>query len=145
MPVSRTPESDPIPTHPLPGTFYWYCTYRLLTCMEYLTYALMHESHMYYVSIIDPPKITRNPTCQPKRIHEEAVLIVKASGSGTLSYSWIKDGTPITDETQFGCTGVTSNSLRFASLLPEHGGKYKCIVSCGGHNIDSKIVEVQGK
>ena len=70
---------------------------------------------------------------------------MKASGSGPLCYCWVKDGTPITDETQLGCTGATTNSLKFVSLKPEHSGNYKCVVSCGGHSIDSKTVEVQGK
>ena len=70
---------------------------------------------------------------------------MKTSGSGTLSYQWVRDEVPITDEQQLGCAGAMTNSLKFNSLLPEHSGNYMCIVTNSSGVSRSKPAELQGR
>ena len=85
-----------------------------------------------------------NPSAQIKHCKQGTVLTVRASGSGSLSYQWIKNGVPITDDALPNCTGASSNSLRFTILLPEHSGSYKCRVSNNKDSVESKEAELEG-
>ena len=58
------------------------------------------------------------------------MLAVRASeGSGVLTYQWIKNGEPFSEESYSDCTGVYSDTLQFLSLATEHSGTYACRVS----------------
>ena len=52
-----------------------------------------------------------------------------ASGPGTLSYQWTKDGDDITDTTLPDTTGTNTRTLQINCLSPKHDGKYSCVVS----------------
>ena len=85
-----------------------------------------------------------NPSGQMKHCRQGTVLTVRASGPGTLSYQWIKDGEPLTDDSLPHCSGVMSDSLRLTTLLPEHSGSYKCRVSSSGKSLDSMLAKLEG-
>ena len=97
-------------------------------------------------SILDPGqlKISMNPRAQTKHCKQTTVLTVRASGPGSLSYQWMKNGVPITDDTLPNCTGAASDSLRFTILLPEHSGSYKCRISNNKDSVDSKEAVLEG-
>lgn len=90
-------------------------------------------------------EITMNPCDKKKHCQQGTVLTVRARGPGTLSYQWSKDEIPISDGALFKCSGATSDSLHFTSLLPEHSGSYKCKVSSNGHSVESMPAEVKSK
>ena len=57
------------------------------------------------------------------------MLAVRASGgSGVLTYQWIKNGEPFSEESHSDCTDVYSDTLQFLSLATEHSGTYACRV-----------------
>jgi hypothetical protein len=85
-----------------------------------------------------------NPSTQIKHCKQGTVLTVRASGPGSLSYQWMKNGIPLTDDTLPNCTGAASDSLRFTVLLPEHSGRYKCRVSNKKECVESKEAELEG-
>ena len=85
-----------------------------------------------------------NPSAQIKLCKQGTVLTVRASGPGSLSYQWTKNGVPITDDSLPNCTGTASDTLRFTILLPEHSGTYKCRVSNTKDSVESKVAELEG-
>ena len=89
-----------------------------------------------------------HPTCAPKkRCKQRLVLTLRATGSGTLTYQWIKDETQILTEGFLpNCKGVTSDSLEFTDLQPVHSGSYKCKVtsSVNGQSEESDTAIFEG-
>lgn len=57
-----------------------------------------------------------------------AQMTVGATGTGTLSYQWQKDGAPLTDVPGY-ITGSNSATLQFAALLSNHGSGFRCTVT----------------
>ena len=73
---------------------------------------------------------------------------MRATGSGKLSYQWIKDEIQnLTEGFLPNCKGVTSDSLEFTDLQPVHSGSYKCKVtsSLSEQSEESKSAELKGK
>ena len=72
-------------------------------------------------------KITAHPSNQSKIYRDEAVFTITAEGDGTLFYQWQKDGVDITITGHPYCTGSTTPTLHFTSVISECEGSYKCI------------------
>ena len=69
---------------------------------------------------------------------------MRASGPGTISYQWIKDGEPVIDET-FNCTGIDIDSFHINYFMPQYTGRYSCIVRNENGEVISESCEVIGK
>ena len=69
-------------------------------------------------------------------------MSVSATGPGTLSYQWMKDGNAIDDE---GYTGATTADLQTSSFSSEHVGGYKCRVSNENDSVCSSSAELTGR
>ena len=66
-------------------------------------------------------------------------LEITASGKGTLSYQWKKDGVDvITDDFQ----GATSRKLEITAVDIQHEGLYTCVVSNEAGQVVSEQTEV---
>jgi cyclophilin family peptidyl-prolyl cis-trans isomerase len=80
------------------------------------------------------PAITRQPVSVTVLEGGTAKLTVKASGSGTLNYQWLKDGEELVGETQptLVVTGVDTGKT----------GEYAVFVSSSGYGVFSNIVRI---
>ena len=67
------------------------------------------------------------------------------TGSGTLSYQWMKDGMAITDDEYPTCTGANTPSLCIQCFSYEHKGSYKCVVSSEVGCVHSTSVTLKSK
>ena len=111
--------------------------------IKLLAIIILPAPHQYLLDC-GPLKIVMNPRPQIKHCKQGTVLTVRASGSGSLSYQWMKNGIALTDDTLPNCTGAASDSLRFTILSPEHSGSYKCRVSNKSECVESKEAELEG-
>ena len=73
-------------------------------------------------------------------------LTVGATGLGTLSYQWMKDGEDI-DTTRYpNCSGVDTAILTIAPFSSEYEGYYSCLVKDqAGECAQSNPITVQGR
>ena len=79
-------------------------------------------------------EISLQPFSQAAYINESLTLNVSATGSGTISYQWRKNGTPL--------LGKTSSYLDFASLRLEDNAQYDVIISNEAGSVISNIASV---
>ena len=73
------------------------------------------------------------------------MLTVRASGSGTITYKWMKDGEFFSENNLSDCIGATSDTLQFLSLTSEHSGTYACRVCNENASVESKTAVLKGK
>jgi hypothetical protein len=78
-------------------------------------------SNAMQISVNDPPDITVPPNYVVARVGEAASFSVVATGPGTLSYHWLKDGVNI--------SGATQSTLSFAAVAVADAGMYTVVVS----------------
>ena len=70
---------------------------------------------------------------------------VSASGPGTLSYAWKKDGDIITSENYPHCSGFDSDTLTISPFTILDEGNYSCVISNEeGLSIESELTTVKG-
>lgn len=75
-----------------------------------------------HVTPLSPPEITEDPTDQTVDIGQRATFNVTATGDGTLSYQWQKDGVDV--------NGAESDQYRFRDPeFSDSGSVFRCIVS----------------
>lgn len=75
------------------------------------------------------PTISTQPVSQSVAVGGSATFSVVASGSGTLSYQWSKDGSAI--------SGATASSYTIASVAASHAGSYTVTVSNSAGSVTS--------
>src|SRR6185503_16150383 len=68
------------------------------------------------VTVVVPPTITTQPSSQSVNVGSTLTLTVTASGTGPLSYQWIKDGANI--------AGATASTYSVSSAQAAHAGSY---------------------
>ena len=88
--------------------------------------------------------IEQHPENQNKIYENEVILTVSATGPGTISYQWMKDGEEITSNNVPNCSGFNTSHLHFNYFSPEHDGKYMCIVSNEYCTLKSRPGQLQG-
>lgn len=76
---------------------------------------------------VPPLTITLQPVGQMLCEDGTAVFTVAATGVGTLTYKWQKDGVDLADGGQF--SGVVSDTLTVTLAIPADNGDYSCIVT----------------
>ena len=81
------------------------------------------------------PQITQHPADQAVRAGQTATFTVTASGSGTLSYLWLRDGLPLSADTHF--RDITTPTLTIDGVDSYHVGAYSCRVTNSGGNTTS--------
>jgi hypothetical protein len=75
-------------------------------------------------------QITYNPVDQLVGVGQPATFTVYATGTGTLTYQWQKDGSPV--------SGATNSSYTTpASALADSGTLYRCVVTDASNNATS--------
>ena len=78
---------------------------------------------------VDPPQITQHPTPQCDMVAGSTVkFTVTATGGGTLTYHWQRDGADL-DPPLEGVSGETTDTLQIDNVKKKHEGTYTCIVS----------------
>jgi hypothetical protein len=80
------------------------------------------------------PEITTNPVSQTKVVGDTATFSVVATGSGTVSYTWVRLSAGSSDYDTL--TTETTATLKIVSAVAQDGAAFKCIVK------DSKGVSV---
>jgi hypothetical protein len=87
--------------------------------------------------LINPPIITFGPATQSLNVGASLVLSVQASGTGPLSYQWLKNGAAI--------SGAVSSSFSIASIQTSDAGSYAVRVTNSGGSVTSStaVVTVQ--
>lgn len=96
---------------------------------------------------IYPFKITDHPHHQKKIYGSKLFITVSATGSGELSYQWIKDGRDIFDDTLPNCCGTNTSTLCIKKFLSVHEGEYTCRINTDFDNkiLISNAAKVEGK
>ena len=75
-----------------------------------------------------------------------ATITVSASGPGTISYAWKKDGDIITSEKYPQCSGFDSDTLTISPFTVLDEGNYSCVISNEeGLSTESELIAVKGK
>ncbi len=87
---------------------------------------------------VNTPTIADQPEPQATCPGASATFGVNASGSGTLSYQWRKNGFDITDGGHF--SGATTTTLTISSVDANDIANYRCVVSNAGGSIFSDEV-----
>jgi immunoglobulin I-set domain protein len=73
--------------------------------------------------------ITTHPVSQNKSQGDNATFTVSATGEGTLTYQWQKDGTDLSNGGKF--SGCQTNALTISSVTSSEAGSYRCVVDGG--------------
>jgi len=68
-----------------------------------------------------PPTVTTQPASQTVAVGSAVTFSVQATGSGTLTYAWSKNGTPI--------AGAASSTFTIASVAATDAGSYAVVVT----------------
>jgi hypothetical protein len=88
---------------------------------------------------VGPPcatlQITSNPMAVSRCQGATAGFSIAATGTGSLTYRWRRNGTDLAD--QRGMTGTGSNAMSIAGLIPGDAGSYDCVVSNGCTSVTS--------
>jgi lysozyme len=86
-------------------------------------------------AIPDPPVITQHPSDRTVAQGGMAQFTVAATGGGTLTYQWQKDGSNLSDGGHF--SGVTTTTLTISDVDGGDAGIYHCVVSNEGGDTPS--------
>jgi hypothetical protein len=73
------------------------------------------------LAVVVPPAIQTNPSSLTVKEQDPATFTVVATGSGTLSYQWQKDGNDL--------PGETALTLAIAAASASDQGSYRCVVT----------------
>ena len=74
-----------------------------------------------------------------------ARISVSASGPGTLSYTWKKDGKAITAKRYPNCKGVDTDTLSISPFSSLYEGSYSCVITTeGGQSVESEVTKLLG-
>ncbi|MHC4796835.1 MAG: immunoglobulin domain-containing protein, partial [Planctomycetota bacterium] len=84
---------------------------------------------------VDPPTITQHPSPQNVNQGQAAQFTVVATGEGTLSYQWQKDGGNLSNGGDI--SGATSTTLQIANCVGADEGNYRCVVTNAGGSTNS--------
>lgn len=71
-------------------------------------------------------------------------LSVTATGAGILSYQWMKDGLPITDDHPGNIAQFNTSTLHINTFSPKYKGSYNCIVKNYVGSVQSNFAEIRG-
>ncbi|MBR2549716.1 MAG: hypothetical protein IKE92_06845 [Clostridiales bacterium] len=94
-------------------------------CVVTNSYGIKAITNAVSVSILNPPKITKQPANFVGAVGSTATFSVTASGSG-LTYQWqLYNGT----WKNSGATGSKTNSISFKVTNDHNGMKYRCIIT----------------
>ena len=75
-----------------------------------------------------------------------ATITVSASGPGSLSYAWKKDGDFITSAEYPNCTGCDSDTLTISPFTILYEGNYSCVISNQeGLSVESELTTITGE
>ena len=85
-------------------------------------------------------RLTKKPLAQTAFIGGSARFSVAASGNGLLSYQWIKDGNPLTNDARI--SGATTPNLTVAPVQNADAGSYSVAVTDEYSTIDSANVSL---
>ena len=85
-------------------------------------------------------KITKQPQTLLKFDSNGATVGVCATGPGTLSYTWMKDGEAITSAKYPYCSGIDTDTLTISPFTAAYDGNYHCVIgNDNGLSIESEV------
>lgn len=84
------------------------------------------------LATVNQPTITSQPSGSTLNVNSPLSLTISASGNGTLSYQWFKNGSAL--------TGQTGSTLTISSVTTNDAGTYYCVVT---NTISSVTVTTQ--
>ena len=88
----------------------------------------------YTTSSVAGPAIVQQPAGKSLAPGETTVLTVSATGTGTLTYQWFKDGVAL--------GGQTAAELALRDVTPAMAGGYQVRISAGADSVASAVVQV---
>ena len=71
--------------------------------------------------------------------------MISATGPGTLSYYWMKDGETIADSHPLNFLGFNTSTLSITSFSPENEGSYTCVVKNEFDSLESNAANLKGE
>lgn len=91
------------------------------------------------VTVNTAPSIGTQPMSQTKSVGQSVTFTVAASGGGTMSYQWRKDGSDISE--------VTDASYTIDSVTTADSGSYDCLVTntCGSATSNAAVLTISSQ
>lgn len=89
---------------------------------------------LHVLAVIPPPSIVTQPLGMVLNVGENAQLSVSASGTGTLTYQWQKDGINL--------PGANATSLSIPNVQLANAGRYRVVVTASGKSTTSNEVRL---
>ena len=89
--------------------------------------------------------INDHPETKTMVLGQEVTFVVSATGPGTLSYNWMKDGEEITDNHPLNFVDFDTPTLRITSFSQDNEGSYKCIVKNDFDRLESNAANLKGE
>jgi M6 family metalloprotease-like protein len=101
-------------------------------------------SDLAILTVLSAPSITQQPAGGTVPVPEPAVLSTLATGGGTLTYQWRKNGTDLHDGGRI--SGATSPTLTMSPTWMSDSGSYDVVVTndCGSVTSDQATLTVTG-
>ena len=90
-----------------------------------------------------PPRISAQPASQTIAPYTNAVFNTQATGTGSLTYRWQKEGMDLIGDERI--TGTSTSTLTVAGVRPADAGWYRCVIqaACGGTVSDEATLTVR--
>jgi len=82
--------------------------------------------------VVAPPTITTHPSDQTVAEGQTATFDIVASGSGSVSYQWLKDTVAVPG-------AISSSYTTPATTLADDGAQFTCVVSNAGGSVESDV------
>lgn len=89
--------------------------------------------------------INNHPENKTVVFGQEVTVVISATGPGTLSYNWMKDGEAITDDHPLNFLGFNTSTLGIASFSQENEGSYMCVVKNEFDSLESNAANLKGE
>lgn len=98
------------------------------------TFTFTRRATLTVIPSSTPPVLTESPADASVHLGEPVTLRAAATGEGTLTFAWTRNGDPVPDQ--------TSSSLLFPSVTAEQAGSYRVIVTGSGGSATSEPATV---
>jgi PKD repeat protein len=97
--------------------------------------AIGAEAVLYLAATAAPPTISQHPQSQMVAAGATVTFTVVATGEGTLTYRWQKNGANLSNGGRI--SGAVSSTLQIIGVLPDDAANYRCVVGNSGGDTPS--------
>ena len=100
------------------------------------------NSNAVKVTVLDPPKITKQPVSLSVKPGETATFSVAATGKGTVKYQWYYKSAALGSEWTSLGSSYAKSTLSYTAQEKHDGVQYYCKITDANGSINSKAVKI---